>query len=143
MYATEGLLRALLELASENHPDGVSTAISTVPAAELEGEDADAVPEETPVFAEYLLPDPGNSLTHVFGVELSTPNRNAQGRFISHPSGELELTLRDDLAEVVIVAVPPWRTDDETLAAFDRSGERLSLFELDAAPPERSFETES
>ena len=142
VYATEGLLEALLELASETHPDAVSTAISAVPAETLEGADADVLPDETPVFAEYLLPDPGNALTHVFGVELSTPNRNAQGRFISHPTGELDLTLRDDLAEIVLVAVPPWKPDEDSLAAFDRSGNRLSLIDLDAAPPEQPFESE-
>ncbi|MFC3957115.1 hypothetical protein [Halovivax cerinus] len=141
VYATAGMVEALLDLASEAQPDRVSTGISTVSAGDLEGEEATVLPAETPVFAEYLIPDPGNSLTHVFGVELSTPNRNTQGRFLSHPDGVLDLTLRDDLAAVVIVAVPPWNPADDSLAAFDRSGERLPLELIDAEPPERPFES--
>ncbi|WP_290811823.1 hypothetical protein [Halovivax sp.] len=142
VYATEGLIDVLLDLASEADPDRVSTGVSTTPAGELVGPDADAVDPETPVFTDFLLPDPGNALTHVFGVELSTPNRNAGGRFISHPAGELGLSLRDDLAEVVFIAVAPWEATDESLGAFDRRGERLPLELLDAAPPERPFETD-
>ncbi|WP_247731448.1 hypothetical protein [Halovivax limisalsi] len=141
VYVTEGLLEALLDLASEAEPGEVSTPIATVPAGDLEGPDADRVPEATPVFAEYRLPDPNNALAGVFGVELSRPNRDTQGRFLSHPSGLLEVTMEDDLAEVVIVAVPPWEPTDDALAAFDRGGSRRSIVELDAAPPVEPFES--
>jgi len=140
VYVTTGTVEALLDLASEADPDPVSTGISTVPAGELTGDDLTAIPDDAPVFAEYLIPDPGNTLTHVFGVELSTPNRYTQGRFVSHPEGILDLTLRDDLAAVILVAVPPWQPDETSLAAFERSGDRLTLEVLDAEPPERPFE---
>ncbi|ELZ12596.1 hypothetical protein C479_04347 [Halovivax asiaticus JCM 14624] len=140
VYITTGMVEALLELASVNDPDPVSTGISTVPAGELDGDRVESFDPAQPVFAEYLLPDPGNSLTHVFGVELSTPNRSTQGRFVSHPDGVLDVTLRDDLGAVVLVAVPPWEPDETSLRAFDRSGDRLTLKVLDAEPPERPFE---
>jgi len=41
---------------------------------------------------------------------------------------------RDDLHEVIFVAVPPW--DEESLAAFDRSGREKELTILDVEPPE-------
>lgn len=141
VYVTEGLLEALLDLASDAEPSDVSTPIATVPASDLEGPDADRVSDSTPVFAEYRLPDPGNALTGVFGVELSRPNLDTQGRFLSHPSGLLDLTMEDDLAEVVIVAVPPWEATNDALAAFDRSGNQRSIVELDAAPPVEPFES--
>ena len=140
VYATEGLVEGLLDLAGERDPESISTRIATVTAESLTGPDADVIPAETPVFAEYLLPDPGNSLMHVFGIELSTPNRYTNGRFISHPDGPLDLTIRDDLAEVVLIAVPPWEPTRSSLAAFNRNGERYELELIDAAPPDAPFE---
>ena len=140
VYATEGLVEVLIGLASDADPDQVSTGVSATPAGELVGPQADAVPAETPVFAEFLLPDPGNAVNAVFGVNLSTPAREAQGIFVSHPTGELEVTMRDDLAEVIFVAVPPWDDGEESFGAFDRHGERLPLEVLDAAPPDEPFD---
>lgn len=133
VYATRGLVEIVLEFASDADPNPVNTGLSVTPAEELEG--ADPVPSGTPVFTDFVLPDIGRSVNSVFGVDLSTPARQVQGRFISHPVGELELTERDDLAQVVFVAVPPWGTDADSLGAFDRRGERLPLELLDAEPP--------
>ncbi|ELZ17711.1 MPN domain-containing protein [Natrinema limicola] len=137
VYVTRALIDVLLDLASDADPDDVTTGVSVTLAGELEG--ADRLDPETPVFTDFFLPDPGNSVNAVFGVDLSTPARQAQGRFVSHPVGELEVTRQDDLAEIVFVAVPPWQTDDQSFAAFDRSGERHPLEIIDASPPNQSL----
>ncbi|PCR91539.1 MPN domain-containing protein [Natrinema ejinorense] len=137
VYVTRALVDVLLDLASDADPDDVTTGVSITPASELEG--ADGLPEAMPVFTDFFLPDPGNAVNAVFGVDLSTPARQAQGRFISHPVGELEVTRRDDLAEIVFVAVPPWEVDDGSFAAFDRSGKRQPLEIVDASPPGQSL----
>ncbi|WP_222917860.1 hypothetical protein [Natrinema sp. SYSU A 869] len=137
VYVTRGLVDILLDLASDADPDGVTTGVSVIPASELEG--ADGLPPETPVFTDFFLPDPGNPVNAVFGVDLSTPARQAQGRFVSHPVRELEVTQRDDLAQVIFVAVPPWEVDDQSFGAFDRSGERQPLEIINASPPGQSL----
>ncbi|WIV66955.1 hypothetical protein [Natrialbaceae archaeon AArc-T1-2] len=137
IYVTRGLVDVLLDLASDADPDDVTTGLSVTPAGELEG--AGRLPPETPVFTDFYLPDPGNSVNAVFGVDLSTPARQIQGRFVSHPVGELEVTKRDHLAQVVFVAVPPWEPDEDSFGAFDRAGERQPLEIVDARPPERSL----
>ncbi|RQG90666.1 hypothetical protein [Natrarchaeobius chitinivorans] len=137
VYITRGLVEVLLDLASDADPDRVTTGVSVTPAGELEG--ADAVPPETPVFTDFFLPDPGNSVNAVFGVDLSTPARQAQGQFVSHPLRELEVTKRDDLAQVIFVAVPPWTDDERSFGAFDRTGDRQPLEIVDARPPAQSL----
>jgi len=137
VYVTRALVDVLLDLASDADPNDVTTGVSVTVADELEG--ADSLPPETPIFTDFFLPDPGNSVNAVFGVDLSTPARQAQGRFVSHPVGELAVTRRDDLAEVVFVAVPPWQTDERSFAAFDRSGQRQPLEIIDASPPNQSL----
>lgn len=135
VYVTQGLVDILLDFAAEAEPNGVTTGVSVTQAANLTGEAVDALPPETPVFTDFFLPDPNNSVNAVFGVELSTPARQAQGRFVSHPVGELGVTKRDDLAQVIFVAVPPWTDDSESFGAFDRAGKRLTLEIIDAEPP--------
>lgn len=135
VYVTRGLVDILLDLASDADPDDVSTGVSVTPAGDLTG--STGLSPETPVFTDFLLPDPGNAVNAVFGVDLSTPARQAQGRFISHPVGELTVTQRDDLAEVIFVAAPPW--DVESFAAFNRAGDRQPLDIVDAEPPGESL----
>lgn len=137
VYITRALVDILIDLASDADPERVTTGVSITPAADLRG--ADGLPPETPVFAGFFLPDPDNSVNAVFGVDLSTPARQAQGRFVSHPVRELEVTKRDDLAEVIFVAVPPWEFGERTFGAFDRRGERRPLEVVDAAHPDQSF----
>ncbi|AFZ71340.1 hypothetical protein [Natronobacterium gregoryi] len=139
VYITRALVDVLIDLASDADPDRVGTGVSVTPARKLEGHDADVLPPQTPVFTDFLLPDPGNAVNAVFGVDLSTPARQAQGQFVSHPIRELEVTKRDDLAEVVFVAVPPWSDKEDSFAAFDRMGERQPLEIIEAQPPEQSF----
>lgn len=137
VYITRALVDVLLDLAGEADPDRVTTGVSVTLADELEG--ADGLSPETPVFTDFFLPDPDNAVNAVFGVNLSTPARQAQGQFVSHPLRELEITKRDDLAEVVFVAVPPWELDEQSFAAFDRRGERYPLEVVDARPPDQSL----
>ncbi len=139
VYVTQALVDVLLDLASDADPDRVSTGVSVTPAGDLDGDAAEALPPETPVFTDFFLPDPGNAVNAVFGVDLSTPARQAQGRFVSHPVRELEVTKRDDLAEVIFVAVPPWEVDSRSFGAFDRKGTRKQLEIIEADPPERSL----
>ncbi|MFC7231092.1 hypothetical protein ACFQMM_06105 [Saliphagus sp. GCM10025308] len=140
VYITRGLVDVLLELAADAEPSRLTTGLSVSESSMLEGVDAGVLPAETPVFTDFFLPDPGNAVNAVFGVNLSTPARETQGRFVSHPTGELLVTRRDDLAEVVFVAVPPWEPTPESFAAFDRAGERLLLEVVDAEPPVESLE---
>lgn len=136
VYATRGLVEALLELAGEEAPSSLTVGLATTPAGDLEPDAVDVAPE-TPVFTDFYLPSAGNSVTAVFGVDLGTPAGQTQGRFVSHPDGRLELLRTDDLHEVVIVAIPPW--DDASLAAFDRRGRKIVLDLVDATPPDESI----
>ena len=141
VYITRGLVEVLLELAADADPTPVTTGLSVVVGSNLEGDDAATIPADAPVFTDFFLPDPGNSVNAVFGVNLSTPATETQGRFVSHPTRELEVTRHDDLAEVVFVAVPPWTSEPDAFGAFDRTGERLPLEIVDAEPPVQSLDS--
>jgi hypothetical protein len=131
VYATRGLVESLLRSAAEADPDQVSISVSITRAEELP--DAD-LPPETPVFTHFYMPEAGGSVNFVFGIELGTPAGQTQGRFVSHPNGELRIRQTDDFKELIFVAVPPW--DTESLAVFDRRGEEKPLELLDVEPPE-------
>lgn len=164
VYVTRGLARVLLDLAGEADPESVTASLAVTPAGDLvagdgarpfldevseasapsgpvsgrgAGDDREPLGSDTPVFTDFYLPEAGEAVSAVFGVDLSTPPGQTQGRFVSHPMGRLELDRTDDLHEAVFVAVPPW--DLDALAAFDRSGRRRPLEVLDARPPESSF----
>ncbi|MFC6962106.1 hypothetical protein [Halocatena marina] len=131
MYITRGLVSVLLDFARERDPDPISIGLTVTRAEELTG-DADSLASDTPVFTHFYLPEAGQSVNAVFGVDLGTPR--TQGRFISHPDGHRDLRRTDDLHEVVFVAIPPW----SEITAFDRSGQQLSVTTLDAEPPVES-----
>lgn len=137
IYITRALVEVLCDLASDADPNQVTTGVSVTPARYLEG--AWELPPETPVFTDFYFPTDRNSVNAVFGVDLATPARSAEGIFVSHPVGELEVSERDDLAQVIFVAVPPWCHDGRSFAAFDRFGARRELEIVDAAPPEQSL----
>lgn len=132
VYATRGLLDALLELARDRHPGELTVSVATAPAEEFGDVDLDP---GTPVFTDLYLPDTGRSVAAVFGMDLGTPR--AEGRFLSHPDGYLGVRRTDDLHEVVLVAVPPY--ERSSVAAFDRRGGELPLDVLDAEPPQEPF----
>lgn len=141
-HAARGLLETLVELADDADPEQTSIALVAVPATELvaatgDGADPAGLDADTPVFAEFYFPDVGASITSVFGMDLSTPAGTA-GRFVSHPGGNPDVSLTDDLHAVVFVAVPPWKPDN--VWAYDRSGHRLEVVTVAAATPERTLE---
>nr|WP_267624904.1 hypothetical protein [Halobium salinum] len=136
VYVTTGLVEVLLELAADAEPRSASVVLSATPAGEFDPP-LDLDPE-TPVLTHFYLPDAGRSVSAVFGMDLGTPAGRGRARFVTHPQGELSVSERDDLAGVVLVAVPPWEAS--SLAAFDRAGRRLELHVLDAEPPEEVVE---
>jgi hypothetical protein len=133
VYITQGLAETLLRFAAERDPEPVTVPVAVTEATNLEGT---SLSSETPVFTHFYMPETGDSVRAVFGVDLGTPAGQTQGRFVSHPDGTLGVSKRDDLHEVVFVAVPPWDRSD--LAAFDRRGEERDLVIVDAEPPEES-----
>lgn len=131
-HATRGLVEALLDMAAEADPEPLGVVLAATPAAAF---DADlGLDAETEVLTHFYFPETSPSVSAVFGMDLGTPSGAGRARFVTHPDGDRELTERDDLAAVVLLAVPPW--DEASLAAFDRAGRRLSLDVVDAHPPE-------
>lgn len=135
IHVTRGLLTVLLARAEAEDPDDVGMRLSATPADEFEADLG--LDPETPVLTHFTLPSVGGSVNSVFGVDLGTPAGRGGARFLSHPDGFLGVSRTDDLAAVVLVAVPPY--DDDAVAAFDRSGDGLSLAVVDAAPPSESI----
>ncbi|SEK74573.1 hypothetical protein [Haloferax larsenii] len=131
VYVTRGLVDVLLEMAEAAEPNDVNVVLAPTPAGEF---DADlGIDPETPVLTHFYMSEAGGSVSAVFGMDLGTPAGRGRARFLTHPQGPFELTERDDLAAVVLLAVPPW--EDETFGAFDRAGRTLELTILDAEPP--------
>lgn len=133
IYLTRGLADTLLRLARESEPDPLTVPLAVTAAGDLP--DADLDPD-TPVFTHFYMPRSRDSVTAVFGVDLGTPVGQTHGVFVSHPRGDLAVSKRDDLREVVFVAVPPW--DDDSFRGFDRRGRRQQLTILGIEPPEET-----
>lgn len=131
LYATRGLVETLLRMARERAPESTTISLAVTDAGEIPEADLDP---ETPIFTHFYMPSAGSSVNAVFGVDLGTPVGQTQGRFVSHPRGDLRLTKRDDFHEVIFIAVPPW--NDDAIAVFDRSAEEQELTILDVEPPE-------
>ena len=134
-YITRGLVETLLGLGQESDPDPTTVPLAVTSADELRGTD---LSPETPVFTHFYLPNKGDALNAVFGVDLTTPAGQTPGVFVSHPRGDLRVSKRDDLREVVFVGVPPW--DESALDAFDRHGTKVKFRILEATPPEETVE---
>lgn len=132
VHVATDLVEALCKFAADRDPDPVSVPLGVTPAAELD----DEAGGKGPVFTHFYLPDAGRSVRAVFGVDLGTPSGASPGIFLSHPDGRREVSRRDDLREVVLVAVPPWEPDD--VVAFDRRGRRRPLQRHDLTLPEES-----
>jgi len=135
VHVTRDLLTVLLDHAAEREPSAVSLQLSTTSAGEFETDLA--MDPATPVVTHFTLPAVGGSVNEVFGVDLGTPAGRGRARFVSHPDGSPELTKADDLAGVVLVAIPPWEPSE--VVAYDRAGSRLELTVVDAAPPEETI----
>jgi len=128
VYITSGLVEVLLDFASERDPSSVTIALSVTAAVDLDP--AVGLDPETPVYSHFYMPA-DDAVSRVFGVDMRTPP--TEGRFVSHPEGNPELDRTDDLHAVVFVATPPWSA--EHIRAYDRSGRRLPVETVDAAPP--------
>lgn len=135
MHITQGLLDVLLELAAERAPMDIEVELTATPAGDLDGEHA--LDETTPVLTHFDLPTTGDSVSAVFGFDLGTAPGRADGRFLSHPEGDLRVRPTDELHAMMVIAIPPW--DRESVAAFDRSGQRQVLTVVDAEPPAESL----
>jgi len=158
---TRPLLSVLLELAEDADPRQVNVLLVATPASDLvaqgdapsgaehgagSGRTVESVPDlaladldpETPVYSDFYFPDVGNAVRNVFGIDLGTPPGQAHGRFLSHPEGDPEMSVRDDLHAVVLVGVPPWTA--ESVTAYDRRSRRCPLEIVAAGAEERDFE---
>jgi len=135
IHITRDLLTVLLDFAADEDPRESNLRLSATRAGAFEGETG--LDPEIPVLTHFTLTGVGSSVNAVFGVDLGTPAGHGGARFVSHPDGFLGLSKTDDLAAVVLVAVPPY--DDDSVAAFDRAGDGIELAVLDAAPPEESI----
>ncbi|WP_225317586.1 MULTISPECIES: hypothetical protein [Haloferax] len=135
IHVTRGLVDVLLDMAEDAEPSAMNLVLAPTPAGEFEADlGLDA---ETPVLTHFYMAEAGGSVSAIFGIDLGTPAGRGRARFITHPQGPFELTERDDLAAVVLLAVPPW--EERTLGAFDRAGRKLDLVVVDAEPPEEEL----
>jgi len=142
VYATRPLVETLCRLAADADPEPVAVGLALVPAAELEATDSpgtalESVPDDASVFAEFYFPGAGDALENVFGIDLSMPV-GTDGRFLSHPDGFTDLSVGDDLHARVLVAVPPYGTDD--VRGFARDGRRLDVRLVAARSAANEFE---
>jgi len=134
IYVTRGLVDTLLGLAEEKDPDSTTIPLAVSEAGDIPEAD---VPADTPVFTHFYMSNEGDALNAVFGVDLNTPVGQTPGMFVSHPRGDLRVSKRDELREVVFVGVPPWGT--EHIRAFGRDGKGKELSILDVEPPDESL----
>lgn len=132
MHVTRGLVDGLLDMAAEREPAPFEADLGLTPAGEFESDLG--IPAESPVFTHFYLPDAGASVSAVFGFDLGTGPGQTQGRFLSHPTGQLEVRSTDDLHSVMLIAIPPW--DRGSIKAFDQAGNQLPLTVLDVVPPD-------
>lgn len=147
VYVTRPLVDVLLELAEDADPKPMSVALAVTPARDLVALDStglaldaltlDALAPDTPVYSDFYFPTAGDSLEAVFGVDLGTP-AGIQGRFLTHPDGDPDLSVRDDLAARVILAIPPY--EREHVRVYDRGGRReLVLVAAESPEPATDF----
>jgi hypothetical protein len=136
VYATRALLDVLCELAADADPGSVSIRLAATPARDLQTADGGAprLDPDARVLSDFYFPDAGDALTRVFGVDLAAPAGQTAGRFVSHPDGNPDVAVTDDLHALVLVAVPPW--DADSVRAHDRGGTRQELVLVDAEPPD-------
>lgn len=145
VFVARPLLDVLLELAEDTDPQSLTVALTTVradalvPSARTETgvTRLAALDADQPVYAEFFLPNAGKSVENVFGVNLSTPPGRTRGRFVTHPDGNPDLDVTDDLSVRVLVATPPYEPGN--VRVFDRNGRRLELVAVAADAPEEEL----
>ncbi|SHH53543.1 hypothetical protein SAMN05443636_2821 [Halobaculum gomorrense] len=135
VHITADLLSLLCERAADADPDEENVVLDATAAGDLIDAPGGLDPS-TPVLTHFYFPGAGGSVSAVFGMDLGRPAGRA--RFLSHPRGDRRLTEEDDLAAVVLVAVPPFERGDVT--AYDRRGRRRELVVVDAYPPEEGID---
>lgn len=136
MYVVAGLLDVLLALADEHDPEPFLADLGTTQADNLRL-DSDLDPG-IDVYTHFYLPDAGAPVSDVFGLDLGTSPGQTDGRFISHPQGDLRVRSTDELHQILLIAIPPY--DRSSVHAFDRTGARLPLEVLDIELPEEYLE---
>ncbi|GGC57000.1 hypothetical protein [Haloferax sulfurifontis] len=136
IHVTRGLVDLLLDMAEDAEPSSMNLVLAPTPAGEFD--DDLGLDPETPVLTHFYMAEAGQSVSAVFGMDLGTPAGRGRARFLTHPQGPFELTERDDLAAVVLLAVPPW--ERRTLAAFDRASRKLELAVVEAEPPQEELD---
>nr|WP_303651892.1 hypothetical protein [Halovenus rubra] len=122
-----------MRLAEESDPDKRTIPLAVTRAEKLP---QTSLSDETPVFTHFYMSSKGDALNAIFGVDMKTPAAQTPGIFVSHPISELEVTKKDDLREIVFIAVPPWSTD--SFKVFDRKGNEQDLTLLDIEPPQET-----
>jgi hypothetical protein len=122
-----------MRFASERDPDSTTIPLAVTDAGELPELNLDA---DTPIFTHFYMPNEEGAVNAVFGVDLGTPAGQTPGVFVSHPRGDLRVSKRDDLREIVFIGVPPWDTD--SFRAFNRKGNQVECEILDVEPPEET-----
>ena len=142
VYATRALVDVLLELADDADPKAMSVALAVTPARELlpadgAGHPLSALDPDTKVFSDFYFPNAGDSIEAVFGMDLATP-AGVSGRFLTHPDGDPEMSVSDDFAARILLAIPPYERDD--VRAYDRRGRRdLVLVAAESGEPVLDF----
>ena len=134
LYVTRGLVETLLRFAADKDPDSTTIPLAVTDAGDLPETD---LTDDTPVFTHFYMPNKGDAVNAVFGVDLGTPAGQTPGVFVSHPRGDRKPSRRDDFREVLFVAVPPW--DEDSLRAFGRNSKRQEYTILDVEPPEETI----
>ncbi len=163
VWITRPLLAVLLELAADAEPRSANVLLVASPAGDLEPlapeattpkatpdeEPArraagpspvplDELDPETPVYSDFYFPDVGNAVQNVFGVDLGTPAGQTHGRFLSHPDGDPEMSITDDLHAMVMVAIPPW--EPRNVTAYSRQSRRQDLQVVAAGTEDEAFD---
>lgn len=163
VWITRSLLAVLLELADDAEPRSANVLLVASPAGDLVPIEAEAVAPEaqpvdeparrpdgpqpvpladldpaTPVYSDFYFPDVGNAVRNVFGVDLGTPAGQTHGRFLSHPDGDPEMSITDDLHAMVLVAIPPW--EPRNVTAYSRQSRRKDLRVVAAGTEDAAFD---
>lgn len=152
IHVTAALLAVLLELAGDADPQALSVSIGQRAAGDLtpleepvawDAEELsigslETLAPSTAVFTDFYFPKVGSSLESVFGVDLGVPAGQTGGRFLAHPEGIPEPTVRDDFHATLLVAVPPWQPGN--VAAFDRDSTPRPLRVVAATSPDADRE---